>query len=316
MNSASAILSKLHHGRRSIRHLASIIVIGAILTATRTAAAEHYTVVDASGATLCVNFVEHLDEHKASALIEWLRAVAADLHGLYGRFPLSEVRVYVVPRRAGGNDDAPVSFGRVTRRGGEAIELYINPDRPIAEFYEDWTAPHEFSHLLLPAMSWRHRWISEGFASYYQNVLLARAGHYSADTAIRMLREGFGRGRASRPELSPNEASREGVNRARYKIYWSGAAIALQADLRLRERSGGRMTLDEVLGRFQACCLPSQRRWSGVDFFEKLDELAGDSVFMPLYHRFADRPGFPDVDAALANPVLRNDIFAVRKYTD
>ncbi len=308
--------SKTHHGRHGIRRLTSILAVLAVLAATRAGAAEHIAEIDASGTTLRISISERLDERTASALIEWLRTVAGDLRALYGRFPLAELRVRLVPRRGWRADDAAVSFGRVTRRGGEAIELYINPDRPIDEFYGDWTAPHEFSHLLLPAISWRQRWISEGFASYYQNVLLARAGRYTPDTAIRKLREGFDRGRASRPELSPNEASREGIRRARYKIYWSGAAIALLADLALRERSGGRDSLDAVLGRFQACCLPSQRRWSGVEFFATLDELAGEPVFLPLYRRYADRPGFPDVDAALANPVLRDNVFAVRNYTD
>lgn len=316
MNSITAKQSNGNHGRRAIHRLTSIPAAVMALAVMHAEAAERYTTFDASGTTLHVSFAERLDEGKASALTNWLREVVADVHGLYGRFPLPEVRVHIIPRRGWGGNGVPVAFGRVTRRGGETVELYVNPDRPIAEFFEDWTAPHEFSHLLLPAITWRQRWISEGFASYYQNVLLARAGHYSAETAIRKLSEGFARGRSSWPDLSPNEAAREGIYRARYKIYWSGAALALLADLRLRERSGGRQSLDVVLGRFQACCLPSRRRWSGVELFEKLDELAGEPVFMPLYRRYADQPGFPDVDAALSNPVLRNDIFAVRKYTD
>ena len=135
-------------------------------------------------------------------------------------------------------------------------------------------------------------------------------------TSRRRLLNQSSRGRNSRPELSPNEAAREGVRRARYKIYWSGAAIALLADVRLRERSAGRESLDVVLGRFQACCLPSSRRWSGIELFEKLDSLASAPVFMPLYREHADTAGFPDVAEALSNPLLRNDIFAVRKYTD
>jgi len=78
------------------------------------------------------------------------------------------------------------------------------------------------------------------------------------------------------------------------KIYWSGAAIALLADVRLRDRSGGAKSLDQVLGEFQACCLPAARMWSGEELFRKLDSLLGDAVFMPLYNRYADAPGFPD----------------------
>ena len=78
------------------------------------------------------------------------------------------------------------------------------------------------------------------------------------------------------------------------KVYWSGAAIALMADVQLRERSGGAESLDVVLGRFQECCLPSDRTWSGPELFAQLDELASSPVFTPLYRRFADTAGFPD----------------------
>jgi hypothetical protein len=194
----------------------------------------------------------------------------------------------------GWQSDSPVPFGRVIRDGGESIELFVDPRRPIGDFYDDWTATHEFSHLMLPFLASSHRWISEGFAQYYQNVLLARAKRYEVQRAWQKLHEGFERGRRSRPELSPNEASRRGVGAATMKIYWSGAVLALLADVELRERSDGRESLDDVLDRLQRCCLPAERRWTGPQLFERLDELAGRPVFMPLYQKYANEQGFPD----------------------
>lgn len=71
-----------------------------------------------------------------------------------------------------------VEVRRVTRRDGETVGLFVNSERPIDDFYSDWTATHEFSHLMLPLLSQRYRWISEGFASYFQNILMSRAGRY------------------------------------------------------------------------------------------------------------------------------------------
>jgi hypothetical protein len=272
-----------------------------------------YVEAASAGASLQIHFAGLVEEQKAVAIVQWLQHVAEDVGGVYGRFPLETLRIVVVPQHDGRRGTgSPVPFGRVTRSGRETVELYIDTDRPMADFYADWTLTHEFSHLLLPRIAWQQRWISEGFASYYQNVLMARAGHYSTETALRKLAAGFERGRQSRPQLSPNEAALEGVRRARYKIYWSGAAIALHADVVLRERSGGKESLDVILGRFQRCCLPSRRSWSGKELFETLDSLASTPVFMPLYRRYADQPGFPDVDGVLASPLVRNDIFAVR----
>ena len=271
----------------------------------------------AAGATLYIHFATPVGEQRAAMLAGWLRDTASVVGGVYGRFPLDELGVVVIPQQSGHDpSNSPVPFGRVTRRGGEKVELYVDVSRPLADLYADWTVTHEFSHLLLPRISWRQRWISEGFASYYQNVLMARAGFYSTDTAIDKLSAGFERGRHSRPELSPNDAAREGVRRARYKIYWSGAAIALRADLALREYSNNEESLDVVLGRFRECCLPSRRTWSGEELFAKLDSLASTPVFMPLYRQYADRPGFPGVDGALADPRLRSEIFAVRTSTN
>jgi hypothetical protein len=193
--------------------------------------------------------------------------------------------------------------------------LYVDVTRPLADLEYDWTATHEFSHLLLPRVSWRQKWISEGFASYYQNVLMARAGRYSQDDALQRLRAGLERGRASRPELSPNQAAQEGIRSARMKIYWSGAAIALLADIRLRERSVGTESLDLVLDRFQRCCLPSQRRWSGPELFSRFDSLIDEPVFMPLYRQYADSAGFPDFEDALRSEIVQGEILAVRTST-
>ena len=288
-----------------------LVICTVILTSAHTTT--HGSNALTSGATLDIRFSEPVADHKAAALTTWLQAVAAGMENVYGRFPLLHVRVRVVPERRGlSGGDSPVSFGRVTRNGGEMIELFVNLDRPIEDFYADWTATHEFSHLLLPRISYKQRWISEGFASYYQNVLMARNDSYTTDQALKKLSEGFARGRASRPELSPNQAAREGVSKARYKIYWSGAAIALLADVELRQRSGGRESLDVVLGRFQECCLPSRRRWSGTELFTKFDSLIDEPVFMPLYRRYADAKGFPEIERTLQLELLRTDVFAVR----
>lgn len=274
------------------------------------------TRIAAPGAILSVEFATDVDAATSRDIIAWLGHVADQVSMPYGRFPIESPRVVVIPTKSGSSGrNSPVPFGRVTRRGGETVELYVDVDRPIEDMYADWTATHEFSHLLLPRLSWRQRWISEGFASYYQNVLMARAGRYTTAQAVRKLSEGLGRGRRSRPELSPNEAALEGVGRARYKIYWSGAAIALLADVRLRERSGGEESLDTVLGRFQHCCLPSSRRWSGPELFARFDTLIEEPVFMPLYRQYADAAGFPETAAALSHPLVREQIFRVRTST-
>ena len=257
--------------------------------------------IDVPGATLRVSVMRGKQPVDSDSILRWVEAAATDVTLAYGSFPHPSPQVLVIPvagarRHRGG----AVPFGRVVRDGGETIELFINQQKPLDAFLDDWTATHEFSHLMLPYVERRHRWISEGFAQYYQNVLLARSGAYDQVRAWQKLYEGLERGRASLPGVSPNGAARSGSRSGTMKIYWSGAALALMADVELRKRSGGKQTLDTVLQDLKACCLPSSRAWSGRELFAKLDALAGHNVFTRLYDQHANKPGFPDTAPTFA----------------
>lgn len=254
-----------------------------------------YRELEVPGATLRVSLVSGVDEMDHASIIRWINATATDVSLAYGRFPNPSPQVVVIPvGDSRSNGWSAVPFGRVIRDGGETVELQVDQTQSLETLLADWTATHEFSHLMLPYIEHRHRWISEGFAQYYQNVLLTRSGAYDDQYAWQKIYDGFERGRQSRPELSPNEASADGVRTALMKVYWSGAALALMADVQLRELSDGEESLDVILDRFQACCLPSERVWSGPELFAQFDKLATSPVFMPLYRRFADTAGFPD----------------------
>ena len=270
--------------------------------------------IEIPGAVLRVSLLQTREAVNNDAIMDWVQATATDVSLTYGRYPNPSPQVVVIPI-ANSRGDSPVPFGRVVRDGGETVELFIDPSKSMDKFYTDWTATHEFSHLMVPYLHSEYRWISEGFAQYYQNVLLARAGAYDAQYAWQKIYAGLERGRNSRPELSPNEASSGSARAARMKVYWSGAALALMADVTLRERSGGKESLDTVLDQFQACCLPSQDVWSGPEFFAKLDSFASEPVFMPLYRRYADTAGFPDTSRVFERLGLRidDDVVSIRR---
>ncbi len=266
-------------------------VFGRFPAATRTVA----------GTELRVTVLGPLAAARTAELADWVGATAGNVALAYGRFPNPAVSVFLVPvtSHPWGGDSSAVPFGRVVRDGGEAIELLVDPERPTHEFYAEWTPTHEFAHLMLPYLDGHGRWISEGFATYYQNVLLARAGQYSEARAWAKLVTGFERGRQSVPWLSPNAAAAGSERNTRMKVYWSGAALALIADVELRRRSGGTESLDTVLGALAGCCLPSDRTWTGPELFRTLDALLDAPLFVPLYRRHADSAGFPDVEALL-----------------
>lgn len=258
--------------------------------------------VDVPGATLRVALPTTTGHVDLEPFLPWVSATAASIAGAYGRFPNPDANVLLLPvGNRGWDSDSAVSFGRVVRDGGETIELMINQNQPVTNYYAEWTPVHEFSHLLLPYLDREQRWISEGFAQYYQNVFLARAGQHSTADAWQKIFEGLERGRESAPGMSPNAAARAPMRDTRMKVYWSGAALALMADVQLRRQSGGRESLDTVLGQLQACCLPSAYSWSGIELFRKLDEFVDAPLFAALYRQYADAASFPDARPLLSD---------------
>ena len=227
--------------------------------------------------------------------LNWLLQTANAVETAFGRLPLKQTNVLLMPANSVGK--SPVPWGEVQRGGMPSVHFFINTERPIKDFEQDWTASHELSHLFVPKISWRDRWLSEGIASYYQNVLRARAGILSTEQAWKKLREGFARGRRDF-----NGRSMRQVNKTMH-LYWGGVAIYFLADLKLREQG---TSLDETLQKLSHCCLPSPQTWSAEAYMEKLDSLSDTKVFTHLLDNEARNKQFPITKSfeSESNPLL------------
>ena len=252
--------------------------------------------LEVAGSQLHIAILDGSPPVDVEKITGWIADAAAMVGGLYGRFPYPRAQVTVLPN-ARVREPTPWAF--VARGGGPAVHFVINQRRPIDEFYGDWTAAHEFSHLFLPFVDSRDAWLSEGVASYYQNVLRARSGRMSAQQAWSELHAGFVRGRSEAKDLTLAEAT-ERMYHSRFfmRVYWSGAAIMLLADLRLRQVSDGSQSLDTALAALNACCSGLQREWRARELFARLDELTTTTVFTTLLDEYVDSERFPDLSQA------------------
>jgi hypothetical protein len=235
------------------------------------------------------------DAARRRELAAWIARMGRAALTAYGRLPLADVQMLLVPAR--GNDREPVVFGESTRGQGHGVTLFVDPAQPAAALDRDWVAVHELSHQFHPYLGDRGSWLAEGLATYYQNVLRARAGLMTPADAWQAIDAGFARGRAATgPGDGPLDDIADG--RANFmRTYWSGTAYWLEADLALRRSSGNRLGVDEALRRFDACCLPDDHGWSPADFVAKLDALVGSDVFATLYRSYRGRRDFPPIDA-------------------
>ena len=235
----------------------------------------------------------------AAALRRWITSGARALISTYGHMPVPEVQLLVVPI---GQGNEPVPWGEVQRGGGDAVHLYIDQRLSEDAFMDDWVLVHELSHLLHPFIDSHDRWLPEGIASYYQNVLRARAEMKTAQYAWDRLHAGFERGIRGTPSGRSLAEVSETMMRDRsfMRVYWSGAAMALLADVALRQRTGGEQSLDTALAALHDCCLPSERSWSARELMQKLDRLTGTTIFMDLYRKHVDSDQFPELGAVYA----------------
>lgn len=225
-------------------------------------------------------------------ITRWVEANAVAITTLYGRFPVESPQVLVSARRASG----PVPWGQVLRGGQPAVMLSVDTRHDLDAFLDDWTLSHEFSHLFFPYVSRRQAWLSEGFASYYQNVLRARAGLLTPQQAWQNLHDGFGRGIADTRGRPLSETTRRmRSDRAFMRVYWSGVAIALLADVEIRRTTAGRASLDIALGDLRICCVPGSRAWTAEELAAKIDAFTNTDVLGKLVSEYEHARDFPPV---------------------
>jgi len=222
---------------------------------------------------------------------QWINETVDPVTLVYGYFPQPHPQVLVIP--IGDRNEAVVK-ANVLRGGGLAAIFYIDENRPLQEFMDAWNPTHEFSHMLIPYVSSRDRWLSEGLASYYQNVLRARDGRLSETQAWQKLYEGFQRGKNGTNGGSLAQATRRGRD-STMRVYWSGAALLLMADMQLRDTTNGRQSLDTALQSLSTCCMANGKTWRAREMFEKLDKLTGTVIFTDLYQKYVHAHSFPDM---------------------
>lgn len=278
------------------------------------------------GGVVNLEWRSDFSDDEKNFLKRWLAKVTHTASQLAGTFPREESRV-VIERARRRDSRWPVPWGQTLRRGTDGVLFQVNTDKTLQQYVDDWTAPHEFSHLFLPYPGQRDIWLSEGFASYYQNILMAREGIYSGDKAWQKLYEGFMRAEQdSNGDYTLTEVSE---NRRRYRstmrVYWSGALFFMEADIALRKASDNKQSLDWVLDRFVDCCRDQRRRWNGRQMLASFDEILatdfvgmdslGENYFTRLYQKYSESMRIPDSRVLFAELGIQI-VDAKIEYTD
>lgn len=235
---------------------------------------------------------------RSKEVLRWIDSSTDALISVYGRLPRSSLRIEVSPISMYSKDSIP--WAQVTRGDPDTVKFYIDAMASEEDLVNNWTSYHELSHLLIPYRGWGDMWFSEGLASYYQNLLQVRAGVIDEQTMWQKLHDGFERGLDNpRPDLTLAELSptmRE--NRSFMRVYWSGALYFLEADIELRKRSDGAITLDSVLGELNKCC--RDKSMSAPQIVSALDSIAKSTLFSDLFDKARASRAIPSAEDLLS----------------
>lgn len=192
------------------------------------------------------------------------------------------------------------------------------------EFFHAWNAerirpaglePFDFSRENVTCCLW----LAEGFTEYYGDLLLTRAGFASGAPldVVTGLVNAPGHGVRSAVEMSEQAPFADaGVandlndrSRTYVSYYTQGAALALALDLSIRERSGGRLSLDDYMRRlWRAFGAPRgsapgyvARPYGLDDLRAELAALTGDEAFArAFFARYVEGRETPNFARLLA----------------
>jgi hypothetical protein len=224
--------------------------------------------------------VVHLGEPLAmgdAAADAWIAGAARCVAGLFGRFPV-DATVFVVPVRGADR----VVFGRVMALSGASVALLFGSDTAVDGARSDWVTVHELFHLGTPSFVGEGHWLEEGLATYYEPVLRARAGWMREEDLWRDFVHQMPRG-LRRDGDPPDLEEREGID----ATYWGGALFALVADVRIRQATAGRRSLDDVVRASLATLGDATRAARVADFLALGASATGTSALADVHARQA-----------------------------
>ena len=100
-----------------------------------------------------------------------------------------------------------------------------------------------------------------------------------------------------------DESRSMGRTHAYWRVYWAGAAIALELDVDLRRESGGRVSLDDVLRAYDRRRAASPKEMTAAEAVRIADAVAGRPMRVPETRILGHLRGiFPNLPADF--PVL------------
>ena len=217
-------------------------------------------------------------------VVDWLNSVTGAVESTLGPYPFT-VHFYI-HRRKGSSE--PVPWASTRRHYVQGVDFHIDPSFSLQAFLDDWTAPHEISHLSIPYLGQEQSWFAEGFASFMQYQIMQELGVCSQEEVGEIYAEKI---EGVKPYYDRDQdfvtVARELKSRNRYSVmYWGSASFFMQIDKRLQVEHGRKLTV--FIKEYLRCCRLKDE--SLDELIESWDRLLGEPLFSELLHSYQSQP--------------------------
>lgn len=219
----------------------------------------------------------------------WIALAAAAVETYYGRFPVAEHKLLILPAPGG-------EIGHATTWGysGAITRFFVGLDTPDSAFARDWKLTHEMVHTAFPNLPRRALWLQEGNATFIEPLARAQAAQRTPAEVWDETLTGLPRGTA--------DVADGGMDGTldHERLYWGGAQFWLLAAIAIDRKSGGRRSLRDAFRAVNRESGGERARWTPEQVMMTGDRAVGGHALSTLYRRFADEPMRVDTAALLA----------------
>jgi hypothetical protein len=244
-----------------------------------------HTAISVGGATLQLGIAPGQLALSPERIRVWVEHSANVVSHFYGHFPVMSARILIVPVNGNG-----VRGGTTWAYRGAAIRLLIGSNANENDLENDWMIVHEMVHLALPDMDERHRWLSEGLATYIEPIARVQSHDLTESTIWSAMARDMQKGLPAAGDRGLNNTPTWG------RTYWGGALFCLLADVQIRQQTGNRFGLQDALRGVLAGGGNHETDWTADRIFEVADKAIGTSVLTKLYAQMGEKPFAPDLD--------------------
>jgi hypothetical protein len=244
------------------------------------------TDLEISGGTIHVAFAPGNIALPTDKIFDWIKMSAKAVSTYYGRFPVSSLRLLIVPV-----DGARVRGGTTWGYRGAAIRLPFGRDSSEDDLRRDWVMVHEMVHTALPDLDDRYNWLSEGLAVYVEPVARVQSGDLTAQEIWQAMMRDMPKGLPQAGDHGLDNTDTWG------RKYWGGAMLCLLADIEIRKRTGNKLGLQDAMRGVLAAGGNHEQDWSIERVLATADKAVGVDVLTRLHNEMGPKPVTPDLAA-------------------